>query len=204
MLLEVKEISKKYGTFPALKKIPKRKAVAEVETFLEALHLSDVRHKRLSDCSGGMKQRVGIAGALLGNPEIVIVDELTTGLDPEERVTLRNILSTLACTKLVLLSTHIISDIEAAATKIMVLKKGNLLFYDMPETLLHHAEGHVLEYILPKSWSSEELSGVSSMLQTKQGIKIRQVSAKRPYADAVSVGASLEEACLCVSEEVFQ
>lgn len=71
------------------------------------------------------------------------MDEPTTGLDPEERVALRNILSTLACTKLVLLSTHIISDIEAAATKIMVLKKKNLLFCDTPETLLHHAQGHV-------------------------------------------------------------
>ena len=85
----------------------------------------------------------------------------------------------------------------------MVLKKGNLLFYDTPETLLHHAEGHVWEYILPKSRSSEELSGVSSMLQTEQGIKIRQVSAERPFADAVSVGAALEDACLCVLEEVF-
>lgn len=160
----------------ALKKIPKKKAREEVEAFLEALHLSDVRNKRLSDCSGGMKQRVGIAGALLGNPEIIIVDEPTTGLDPEERVALRNILSTLACTKLVLLSTHIISDIEAAATKIMVLKKGNLLFCDTPETLLHYAQGHVWEYILPKSRRSEGLSGVSSMLQTKEGIKIRQGS----------------------------
>lgn len=187
----------------ALKKIPQKKAREEVEAFLEALHLSDVRNKRLSDCSGGMKQRVGIAGALLGNPEIIIVDEPTTGLDPEERVALRNILSTLARTKLVLLSTHIISDIEAAATKIMVLKKGYLLFYDTPETLLHHAEGHVWEYILPKSRRSEALSGVSSMLQTREGIKIRQVSAEKPFPNAASVEAALEEACLCVLEGVF-
>ena len=133
----------------------------------------------------------------------MFLDEPTTGLDPEERVALRNILSTLARTKLVLLSTHIISDIEAAATKIMVLKKGYLLFYDTPETLLHHAEGHVWEYILPKSRRSEALSGVSSMLQTREGIKIRQVSAEKPFPNAASVEAALEEACLCVLEGVF-
>lgn len=156
-----------------LKKVPGKKAVEQVEALLETLHLSDMRNKRLSDCSGGMKQRVGIAGALLGNPEIIIVDEPTTGLDPEERVTLRNILSKLACTKIVLLSTHIITDMEAAATRIMVLKKGNLLFDDTPEMMLHHADGYVWEYILADSRMCENLSGISSMMQTEQGIKIR-------------------------------
>lgn len=77
------------------------------------------------------------------------------------------------------------------------------MFCDTPETLLHHAQGHVWEYILPKSLRSEGLSGVSSMLQTKDGIKVRQVSEERPFADAVLAEAALEEACLCVLEEVF-
>lgn len=187
----------------ALKKVTGKKAVEQVEVLLETLHLSDVRNKRLSDCSGGMKQRVGIAGALLGNPEIIVVDEPTTGLDPEERVNLRNILSKLACTKIVLLSTHIISDIEAAATRIMVLKNGNLLFDDTPEMMLHHADGYVWEYILADGRMCENLSGISSMMQTEQGIKIRQVSAEKPFSEAVSVRATLEDACLCVLEEVF-
>lgn len=174
-----------------------------VDAMLENVGLFDVRERYANKLSGGMKRRLGIAQALIHHPKVIIVDEPTTGLDPEERVALRNILSTLACTKLVLLSTHIISDIEAAATKIMVLKKGNLLFCDTPETLLHHAQGHVWEYILPKSLRSEGLSGVSSMLQTKEGIKVRQVSAERPFADAALAEAALEEACLCVLEEVF-
>lgn len=186
----------------ALKRLPKRKAKDQIEYLLEILHLSDVRNRRLSGLSGGMKQRVGIACALLGNPEIIIVDEPTTGLDPEERVTLRNILSKLACSKIVLLSTHIISDIEAAASRIMVLRKGNLLFNNTPEMLLHNAEGYVWEYILPNSRTNEEIQGISSMLQTDQGIKVRQVSREKPFFNATPVKANLEDACLCVLEEV--
>ena len=122
----------------ALKRLPKRRAKEQVEYLLKILHLSDAKNKRLSSFSGGMKQRVGIACALMGDPEIIIVDEPTTGLDPEERVALRNILSKLACNKIVLLSTHIISDIEATASRIMILKEGNLLFNDTPQILLHN------------------------------------------------------------------
>lgn len=186
----------------ALKRLSKRKAKEQVEYFLDILHLSDVKNRRLSGFSGGMKQRVGIACALLGNPEIIIVDEPTTGLDPEERVALRNILSKLACSKIVLLSTHIISDIEATASRIMILKKGNLLFNSTPEILLHNAQGYVWEYILPSSRVSEEMPGISSMVQTEAGIKVRQVSREQPALNAVPIKANLEDACLCVLEEV--
>ena len=186
----------------ALKKIPKREAGEQVAFLLEILHLSDAKNKRLSGFSGGMKQRIGIACALLGDPEIIIVDEPTTGLDPEERVTLRNLLSKLACSKIVLLSTHIISDIEAAATRIMVLKKGNLMFNGAPETLLYHAEGHVWEYMLPADRISEQITGIGAMMQTEQGIKVRQVCEEKPLRNAVCVKANLEDACLCVLEEV--
>ena len=186
----------------ALKRLPKGKAKEQVEYLLEILHLSDAKNKRLSGFSGGMKQRVGIACALLGDPEIIIVDEPTTGLDPEERVTLRNILSKLACSKIVLLSTHIISDIEATASRIMILKKGILLFNDTPQILLHNAEGYVWEYILPNNQVSKGVPGISSMLQIDQGIKIRQVSREKPFFNAASSKANLEDACLCVLEEV--
>lgn len=184
----------------ALKRLPKKEATEQTEYLLELMHLSDVKDKRLSDYSGGMRQRAGIACALLGDPEIIVVDEPTTGLDPEERVALRNMLSKLACSKIVLLSIHIISDIEAAATRIMVLKKGNLMFNDIPEKLLHNAEGLVWEYILPNSWIGEKITGVSSMIQTEQGIRIRQVSKEKPCPDAVPAKANLEDACLCVLE----
>lgn len=188
----------------ALKRLPKRKAKEQVAYLLEILHLSDAKNRRLSGFSGGMKQRVGIACALLGDPEIIIVDEPTTGLDPEERVTLRNILSKLSCSKIVLLSTHIISDIEATASRIMILKKGNLLFNSTPEILLHNAEGYVWEYILPDSRISEEMLGIRSMVQTDQGIKVRQVSREKPFLNAALAKASLEDACLCVLEGVAE
>jgi len=188
----------------ALKRLSGREAKEQVGYLLEILHLSDVKNKRLSDFSGGMKRRIGIACALLGNPEIIIADEPTTGLDPEERVTFRNILSKLACNKIVLLSTHIISDIEAIASRIMILKKGKLLFDNTPEMLLHNAEGYVWEYIFPGSRASEKMSGISSMVQTEQGIKVRQVSREKPFLHAVPVEANLENACLCVLEGVSE
>lgn len=186
----------------ALKRLPKRKAKEQVKYLLEILHLSDTKNKRLSGFSGGMKQRVGIACALLGDPQIIIVDEPTTGLDPEERVTLRNLLSKLACSKIVLLSTHIISDIEATASRIMILKQGNLLFNNTPQILLHNAEGYVWEYLLSDSRIGGDITGISSMIQTEQGIKVRQVSREKPFSNAVSANANLEDACLCVLEEV--
>ena len=186
----------------ALKRMPKREAGEQVEYLLETLHLSDVKNKRLSGFSGGMKQRTGIACALLGDPEIIIVDEPTTGLDPEERVTLRNLLAKLACSKIVLLSTHIISDIEAAATRIMVLKKGNLMFNGTPEALLHHAKGYVWESILSADRIGGQITGISAMVQTEQGIRVRQVCGEKPFGNAVRVKANLEDACLCVLEEV--
>lgn len=188
----------------SLKKLSKRKAKEQITYLLEILHLSDAKDKRLSGFSGGMKQRVGIACALLGDPGIIIVDEPTTGLDPEERVTLRNILSKMSRSKIVLLSTHIISDIEAAASRIMILKRGDLLFNGTPEALLHNAEGYVWEYILPGSRVSEEMQGIRSMVQTDRGMKVRQVSREKPFLNAACAKANLEDACLCVLEGVIE
>ncbi len=101
----------------SMKKIPKADARRQIPELMEMLHLSDSGKKRLSGFSGGMRQRVGIACALLGKPKVLIVDEPTTGLDPQERITLRNCLSQVAKDCIVILSTHIISDIEAVASK---------------------------------------------------------------------------------------
>lgn len=190
------------GYIASMKGISKRAAVEQITHLLNILHLSKAGNRRLSDFSGGMRQRVGIACALLGNPQIIIVDEPTTGLDPEERITLRNILAQEALEKIVLLSTHIITDIEAIANRIMVLKNGNLVFNDRPETLIRNAQGHVWEYTVSNHASLQKVQGISSMVPTENGIKVRQVSDINPVPDAILVKASLEDACLNVLEGV--
>lgn len=192
------------GYIAALKGIKKSKANEQISHLLEVLHLANVGNRHLSDFSGGMKQRVGIACALIGNPQIIIVDEPTTGLDPEERIALRNILSELAYDKIVILSTHIITDIEAISNRIMILKNGNFLFNDTPELLMQKAKGHVWEYMVSDNKSLEKETGISSMIQTESGIKVRQVCEKIPMANAVLVNATLEDACLFTMEEVAE
>lgn len=184
----------------AIKEMKKKEAEKQINDLLQNFHLENARNIRLSNCSGGMKQRVGIICALLNNPQIIIVDEPTTGLDPEERITVRNILSGLSKEKIVILSTHIVSDIEAVASRILLLQHGNLIFNDSPEELIAKAKGCVWEYTL--SSVQENKKGISNMVQTETGIHIRQVSREKPEEQAIAVNSTLEDACLFVLEEV--
>lgn len=189
----------------SVKGMKKKEAEKQINRLLSNFHLESVKHKRLHNCSGGMKQRTGIICALLNNPEIIIVDEPTTGLDPEERITVRNILSGLSKEKIVILSTHIVSDIEAVASRIWILQHGNLIFNDSPEVLLSNAKGRVWEYTLSPCISDTSslqgnISGISNMIQTEKGIRIRQVSREKPEDQAFSVTSTLEDACLYVLE----
>lgn len=161
-------------------------------------HLEDVKDKKLEGFSGGMKQRIGIIGTLLNSPKIIIADEPTTGLDPEERITVRNMLSELAKERIVILSTHIVSDIEAVASRILMLKDGSLIFDDAPHKLITKADGCVWEYTSDSIQSGAR--GISSMVQTKDGIHVRQVSRHKPIGRAVPVSSTLEDACLFALE----
>src|SRR5207249_6982486 len=120
-----------------------------IDELLELVNLVDVRKRPLGGYSGGMKQRVGIAQALLNDPQLLIVDEPTAGLDPEERVRFRNLLSELSGERIVILSTHIVSDVEAAATDIALISQGTLVAHASPEQLLQRVEGRVWEWVLP-------------------------------------------------------
>lgn len=182
----------------SVKGMKRKEAEHQISHFLSDFHLEDVRNKRLSSCSGGMKQRTGIICALLGNPQIIIVDEPTTGLDPEERITVRNILSGLSKERIVILSTHVVSDIEAVASRILMLQHGNLVFNGSPEELIIRAKGCVWEYALPSL--QEDMKGISNMIQTETGIHIRQVSREKPVKEARSVSSTLEDACLLALE----
>ena len=183
----------------SVKGIKKSEAEKQINDLLLNFHLKDAANKRLATYSGGMKQRIGIICALLGNPQIIIIDEPTTGLDPEERVTVRNILSALSKERIVILSTHIVSDIEAVASRILMLRNGNLIFNDKPNELIAKAKGCVWEYTA--SSVNENIKGISNMVQTENGIRIRKVSHIKPEEKAIAVNSTLEDACLFVLEE---
>jgi len=128
-----------------LKGIKKKEAKKQIEDLLVLVNLSDVADKKIGGFSGGMKQRVLLAQALLGNPKILILDEPTAGLDPKERVNFRRYIQKLSENKIILLATHVVSDVETIADKILVMKDGELVANDSPEKLVAMVDGKNLE-----------------------------------------------------------
>lgn len=128
-----------------LKAIPKKQAKFEIENLLKITNLADVRHKRVGGFSGGMKQRVLLAQALLGNPKVVILDEPTAGLDPKERIRIRNFISEISNERIILLATHIVSDIESISDQIIMMKSGHIVGMDTPENLIDSVREKVKE-----------------------------------------------------------
>jgi ABC-2 type transport system ATP-binding protein len=143
-----------------------------------------------------MRQRVGIAQALLNDPQLLIVDEPTVGLDPEERMRFRHLITDLAGERLVILSTHIVSDVEASATSIAVMAKGKLRFHGAPEALIAQAEGHVWEWTVPAGELPQvrERFTLCASLRRPEGIRVRVVHATQPHPAAVAVTPDLEDA----------
>jgi ABC-2 type transport system ATP-binding protein len=171
-----------------------------VDGILNQTNLWDVRKKSLSTYSGGMKQRFGIAQALLANPKLIIVDEPTAGLDPEERVRFRNLLSELSGERIVILSTHIVSDVEAVATEIAILAHGQLLAHAAPEELLSQVAGKIWEVVVPSVElpALREKHLVSSTAHRSDGVHARVVADAAPSTAARQLEPSLEDAYLAV------
>ena len=182
----------------AAKGLPARAARTRIDELLQLVHLVDARKRPLGGFSGGMRQRVGIAQALLNDPKLLIVDEPTAGLDPEERVRFRNLLSELSGERIIILSTHIVSDVEATATHIALINRGRLVAHSAPEELLRGAEGKVWEWVMP----SAELAAVkerlliSGTLRRSDGVRVRAVADAPPVATAQAVAPNLEDAYL--------
>ena len=176
---------------------------AAVLAMLEGVGLHDLARRPVESLSGGMRQRLGIAQALIGSPELVIVDEPTAGLDPEERVRFRNLLSEHAGLKLVLLSTHIVSDVESVATQIAVVRQGRLLAFGRPEELVARAAGAVWEAELPAADLERLRPGltVAGVVRGNGSVKARLVARERPVPSASPAAASLEDAYLLLMRE---
>ena len=168
-----------------------------IEELLNLVNLSDVRKRPLGGYSGGMKQRIGIAQALLNDPQILIVDEPTAGLDPEERVRFRNLLSELSGERVIILSTHIVSDVEATATDIALISAGKLVTHATPEELLQQVEGKVWEDVVPSSelQSAKQRYLISGTARRADGVHIRILSATVPNG-AQPLVPTLEDAYL--------
>jgi ABC-type multidrug transport system ATPase subunit len=182
----------------AVKGLPARRVASRVDECLTAVGLAEAAERRLGDYSGGMRQRVGIAQALLNDPRLLIVDEPTVGLDPEERLRFRHLLTDLADERLIILSTHIVSDVEASANQLAVMAAGVLRFSGTPEHLIGRARGHAFEWtVAPERLA--ELRGqlhISRSIRSEQGVVLRCVAETAPSTDAVAVTPDLEDAYL--------
>ncbi len=184
----------------AVKGIPAAASRQRISELLALVNLADTAKRPLGGYSGGMRQRVGIAQALLNDPQLLIVDEPTAGLDPEERVRFRNLLSELSGERIVILSTHIVSDVEAVATDIAILAEGQLLAHGAPEALLSQVTGNIWEVVVP----SAELPAlrakhlVSSTAHRSDGVHARVVADTAPCSSARQLEPSLEDAYLAV------
>ncbi len=174
-----------------------------VERLLEIVNLHGAADRRLGGYSGGMRQRVGIAQALLGDPKLVIVDEPTVGLDPEERMRFRNLLSEIAQGRVVILSTHIVSDVEAVASHIAVIRQGRLVTHATPEVLLRRSAGHVFSAVVSSDGlaQAQRAVHVSSLVRRADGVHVRFVANGSTLPGAREVEPSLEDAYLLTNLE---
>ena len=187
----------------ALKGIPKKEAAKEIQEVLQVVGLSDQQNRRLGTFSGGMKQRILIAQALLGNPQLLILDEPTAGLDPQERIHIRNFISRISANRIVILATHVVQDIAGIAKEIILLGNGKVRMQGTPDEICSSLDGRVWEVRIPAGKASEisEQYLVSNLLEERSGIvQARLISETEPVipeaAKAVPAPAGIEDVYL--------
>ncbi|MCF1617829.1 ABC transporter ATP-binding protein [Tetragenococcus koreensis] len=179
----------------ALQKMNKKEAKEKIEKLLDLVALSDVKNKKMKRFSGGMIQRVGIAQAMLNEPELLILDEPTAGLDPKERVRFRNLIHRLAQDRIVILSTHIVSDVETIAKQIIMIKDHQLYCCEAPAQITQEVQGKIFEVSATHELAPEQL--LLSERENDEGHLLRIAS---PYVpeNSMEVRPSLEDAFLYI------
>ena len=190
----------------ALKGIPRHVAHRRTEELLWAVNLQGAVDLKIGALSGGMRQRVGIVQALLGDPGLLIRDEPTAGLDPQERIRFRNLITRFAENRIVLLATHVVSDVDAIANEVLILKEGRLIRRGTPERLCEELKSKAWELTLSEDCplSSFDRANVNRLRRSGSQLRIRVLADVRPSQGAVQVDASLEDVFLYHFAEVKQ
>ena len=181
----------------ALKGLPKEKAKKDIPEILAAVELDDVPKRKIGALSGGMKQRLTLAQAVLGDPEILILDEPTAGLDPKQRIAIRNYISKIAFNKIVIIATHVVSDIEFIARDIIMLKKGVIVDNAPPHELTKKIEGKVWNVPCLESevQSMQDTFRVTNIARDEESgnVSLRVLSDEKPSEDSKIVTPTLED-----------
>ncbi len=187
----------------ALKGIPKKYAANIIDRYLEKFELMNVKNKKLKEFSGGMLQRVGIIGALLNNPKVLVLDEPTAGLDPKERVRLKNILSDLGKNRIIIISTHITSDVEFIANSIVMIKDKQILHHDSVANICEQYRGKIFEALVDINNVSEFERTHYVFMQQYEGnkIRLRFYSKDNDNSRYEMVDPNLEDVFMCEYRE---
>lgn len=182
----------------AIKGIRPTVARKRVRELIAKVGLSKAADRKMKKLSGGMKRRAGVAQAMLNNPEILVLDEPTAGLDPNERIRFRNLISELSEERLVLLSTHIVSDIEYIANEIWLMKDGTIMHKGTADEIINSMPENVWQCFVEKGMVSEYMKRykISNMKAEPQGVELRIISLEKPSEDARRIEASLEDVFL--------
>lgn len=167
----------------ALKGLTKKQARSKIEELLKVVNLTDVRYNKISCYSGGMKQRLLVAQAVLNDPNILILDEPTAGLDPKERIRLRNFISEMSKEKIVLIATHVVSDIEYISKEVIIMNNGEIIRKNTPKELLKELNGKVFDVFVnseQKTYYDNSDYKIANVIHTRDGLCVRIVGETRP------------------------
>lgn len=182
----------------SLQGMPRERARERIDWSLRLLGLADVRKRPIYSFSGGMRQRLLLAQAILPDPDVLILDEPTAGLDPRQRIAVRNLIAEMALHKIVLISTHVVSDVEFIANQLILLSGGEVLCQTSPYGLANRLGGQVWEALVPEAELPRlrALGRISGVTRERDGVLVRILAEQRPTGDAVSVRPSLEDVYL--------